>query len=242
MCKANLKARKIMNYEKNKKYFAGNDKHFYIGVILMAIGAVLFALTFIDFYLLPYQSFTALFFAGVGACVAFIPRALRTSESELDAIVEAKTKKYAEETVEEAGLERMLSRRIKPRTLGAYIFEGENITARRGKDDRKYRTNLYTATALVFTGYGIYAAQKTFSFTEEFESETDVQLIYEDLDGVSMLEEEMALANGGKVKTCFLVFSCGGKEELRVPAKGDYATQSLCEDINHEIAEAKRKK
>ncbi len=233
-----------MNYEKNKKYFASNDKHFYVGLSLIAVGVVFLACTFIGFYLLSYyvQGVTGFIFAAVGAGVAFIPRSLRTSESELDAIVEAKTKKYAEEKAEEAGLERMLSRRIRPCTMGAYVFEGENVLVRRGKDDRRYRTSLYTATALIFTDHGVYAAQKTFSFIEEAESETEAQFLYEELDGVSMLEEEISLADGGKAKTCALVFTCGGKEALRVPTKGDYAAQSLCEDINHAVAEAKRKK
>ncbi len=229
-----------MNYEKNKKYFKSNDKHFYAGIILIAISALSFALEFIGIYIFSY-AFQFLLI-GVGACVAFIPRAMRTSESELDSIVEAKTRKYAEEKVEEAGLERMLSRRIKPCTLGAYVFGGENVLVRRGKDDRRYRTSLYTATALIFTDHGVYAAQKTFSFIEEAESETETQFLYEELDGVNMLEEEISLADGGKAKACTLVFTCEGKEALRVPAKGDYAAQSLCEEINHAVAEAKRKK
>ncbi len=229
-----------MNYEKNKKYFKSNDKHFYVGIVILGIVAVSFVFDFIGIYIFSYA--VQFILAAVGACVAFIPRSLRTSEAELDAIVEAKTRKYAEETVEEAGLSRMLSRRIRPCTMGAYVFDGENVLVRRGKDDRRYRTSLYTATALVFTGNGVYAAQKTFSFTEEAESETEAQFLYEDLDGVNMLEEEISLADGGKAKTCALVFMCEGKEALRVPAKGDYAAQSLCEEINHAVAEAKRKK
>ncbi len=231
-----------MNYEKNIKYFKSNDKHFYVGVILAGIGVVCFLCPFIGLYFLPYHEFTSLLLAGIGAAVAFVPRSFRTSESELDGIIEAKTKKYAEETAENAGLSHMLSRRIRPCTLGDYVFSGENVLLRRGKDDRRYRSSIYTATALVFTNNGIYAAQKTFSLTEEAESESEAQLVYEDLDGVCVNEEEIALADGGKIKTCILVFTENGKEAFRVPAKRGYALDSLCDDINREIAETKRRK
>ena len=33
-----------MDYQKNLKYFKSNDKHFYVGMGLMALGALLFVL------------------------------------------------------------------------------------------------------------------------------------------------------------------------------------------------------
>ena len=232
----------IMNYEKNKKYFDSNDKHFYVGVVILGIGAVLFALWFMRLSFLPMQAMFALVFAVVGAAVAFVPRSFRTSESELDGIIAAKTKNYAEETAESAGIEHMISRKIRPCTLGGYVFEGENVLTRRGKDDRRYRSNIYMATALIFTNDGIYAAQKTFSLTEEAESETDAEFFYEDLEKAYVSEEEIPVADGAKAKVNFVVLVSGGKEVLRAPAKPSYALTSLCDDINHEIAEIKLKK
>lgn len=230
-----------MNYEKNIKYFKSNDKHFYTGVILAALGVICFICPYVGLYFLPYHEFTSLAIAAIGAAVAFIPCSFRASESELDGIIEEKTKKYAEETAENAGISHMLSRKIRPCTLGGYVFEGENVLVRRGKDDRHYRSSLYTATALVFTNDGIYASQKTFSLIEDSESESDAEFFYDELENAFVSEEEATLADGAKAKTCFVVFTCGGKEIFRAPAKSSYALTALCDDINHEIAEIKRK-
>jgi phosphotransferase system HPr-like phosphotransfer protein len=121
------------------------------------------------------------------------------------------------------------------------VFEGENVLVRRGKDDRRYRSSLYTATALVFINDGIYASQKTFSLIEDSEIESDAEFFYDELENAFVSEEEATLADGAKAKTCFVVFTCGGKEIFRAPAKSSYALTALCDDINHEIAEIKRK-
>jgi hypothetical protein len=46
-----------MDYERNLKYYKSNDKHFYIGVIIIGIGALLFAIgNVLGFRFMPMQT------------------------------------------------------------------------------------------------------------------------------------------------------------------------------------------
>ena len=231
-----------MNYEKNLKYFKSNDKHFYVGIGLIAFGAVLFVFAnFLRLRFLPYQTMISVLFASIGAIVAFIPRAIRSSENEIDEIIARKTRGYDEKILEEKYITGVLSGNLKPMTVGDYILEGDNIIVRRGKDDRKCRSTVYCASALIFTKNGVFISQKTFSLIEESEEEKCFQFVYEDMDDVVATEEEFSVdTTDAKAKAAFLVFSETGGESVRVPIKRGAEADRLCEDINRKISDVKK--
>ena len=76
-----------MDYNKNIRYFKSSDAHFYIGIVVLAVGAILFLLSQAFWlYLIPYQPVVGLFVAVIGAVIAWVPRSLRSSEKDIDGL------------------------------------------------------------------------------------------------------------------------------------------------------------
>ncbi len=228
-----------MNYKNNLKYFKSNDKHFYVGVGILALGALCFFFALIGAYFLPYHEITSVLIALVGAVVAFLPRSLRSNENDIDEIIAEKTRGYEKITAENAGVEHMLSDKITSVTVGDYVYDGEGIICRKGKDDGKCRTTVYTASALVFTNAAIYIAQKTFSLIDDTETETETQFLYEELDAVRA-EEEIVYIMGARVKKVFIIFASDREDAMRIPVGHGMNAESFCDDINHQISEIKK--
>ncbi len=229
-----------MDYKRNIKYYNSNDRHFYVGVIIMGVAAVFFAISnILGLHFMPMQTPLCLGIALVGAVVAFAPASGRASENEIDEAVLRATQKYDEETLESVHI--TLSRRIKPALLGNFVYDGEGVIARRGRAVRKYRSSKYTVAALLFTNDGVYISQKTFSLIADEKNETEMQFAFEDMDSVYTVCEERVFDEKYNTKIWFFVISEGGKEALRIPVKYNASVDSLCESVNRAIAEAKAK-
>ena len=232
-----------MDYKKNLKYFKSNDKHFYIGAAIMALGIICFALYYFFWIIfLPYHEITSVLLIVTGAITAFVPLSFRSSEKEIDEMLLRSTQNYAMETAEKAGLEQHLHPNIKPATVGDFIYEGEDVLLRKGRIDSKVRSDVYAATAMIFTCRGIYVVQKRFSLVEKSLAESEAEFVYTDIDEVSVMAEELYFENVGRVKASFIVIKVGGKEAMRIPASNAFSCERLCEDINHTVKNAKNAK
>ncbi len=226
-----------MDFKKNLKYFQSNDKHFNIGVVILGAGLVLFALTFImrHSYFLMTPAFVLI---AAGAAIAFVPLSYRSSGKELDEMAARKIEKYDENTADETGLSDSLLRILKPTVVGDYTYD-DGALFRRERTDRRMRTSIYTATALIFTKTGIFTAQKKFSLIEDTESETTAEYVYEELDSVGTIMEEKTFEDGTRAKVAFIVINADGKEIARIPTEKVSAADRLCDEINHVINNVK---
>ena len=229
-----------MDYKKNLKYFNSNDKHFYIGAAIMAVGIICFSLYYFFWILfLPYHEITSLFMIIIGACVAFVPLSFRSSEKEIDEMLMRSTGNYAMETAEKAGLESHLHPNIKPTTVGDFVYEGEGVLLRKGRIDSKVRSSVYAATAMIFTCRGIYVEQKRFSLTEKSMVVSENEFVYTDIDEASVVTEALSFENGFRVKASFIVITVNGEEAMRIPTSNSSTADRLCEEINHTIKSVK---
>ncbi len=232
-----------MDYKKNLKYFKSSDKHFYIGVAIMAVGIICFALYYFFWIIfLPYHEITSALLIVAGAITAFAPLSFRSSGKEIDEMLLRSTQNYAMETAEKAGLEQHLHPNIKPATVGNFVYDGENVLLRRGRTDSKLRSSIYAATAMIFTCKGIYIVQKRFSLIEKSLAESEAEFVYSDIDSVQVETEEISFENSSRVKASFIVIYVGGKEAMRIPTSNAFACERLCEDINHTIKNIKNVK
>ena len=227
-----------MEYQRNLKYYQSNDKHFYVGIIILGVGVVLFAIgNLLGFRMFPAQTPISMTIMGIGALIAFVPASGRSNEHDIEEAVLRATDKYLEKTEESVNI--TLSRRIKPVLLGNFVYDGEGVLVRRGRSDRHYRSSKYVASALLFTKDGVYISQKTLSLIEESEVETDLQFAFEDMDSVYPVCEERVFGEKDSTKIWFFVISENGKEAARIPVKYNATIDKLCDDVNHAIAEAK---
>lgn len=230
-----------MDYRKNLKYFKSTDTHFYIGLPLAIIGGILFVLAYIFWiYLFWYQDMIAIALIVAGAVIAFVPRSLRSSEKDIDAVIASQTENYAKESAEALGLTSSLARNMPPVVIGGYSFDHENALVRKGKDDSKFRSDKYIAAALLFTKQGFCVSTKEFSLTEEHMNETVSEFHYSDLANICVENGEHILANGVKIKSAALVIVASDGKMLRIPVKNTAAIDKLCGDINYMIDAVKK--
>lgn len=226
-----------MDYRKNIRYFKSSDVHFYVGIPIVILGLILFVIgQFFWIYFIPYQSMTALLVVLVGAAIAWVPRWMRSDEKEIDDYIASKKEGYVEKAAEKLGLSLVSGR--EPIVIGGFDFDSSDVLYRRGKDDRKYRSSLYTLSALFFTRNGICAVRKSFSLTEDLEHETVKEIPYCEVDDAKVVCEEKTFGTD-KIKYFCFVITANGAQQLRVPAAQDAVLDGICEDIRSAAANVK---
>lgn len=229
-----------MDYEKNLKYFKSTDTHYYIGLPIFILGVILFALGYIFWtYLFPYQDILGIVLTVIGAAIAFIPPSLRSSEKDIDEAVAVMTKDYEKETAETLGLTSRLAKEAKPLLVGAYTY-ADGTLYRRGKTDRKFRSDRYAAAALIFTKNGMCISEKRFSLTENAVEEELKEFPFSDIDGIAVETAEHLFANGEKAKTAYLSVMANGKALHTIPVTQNAALDKLCEDVDTLIRRTKK--
>lgn len=230
-----------MDYSKNLKYYNSKDTHFYIGFVTLIIGGVLFAIAqLFHFWLFPYQPTISLIVAIAGGLVAFVPRSMRSSGKDIDDAVEMMTKDYATAAAESIGITHMLLKNPKPVYFGRYTYDGDDILVRRSKTDSKYRSNAYTASAILYTRAGVFLSQKCVSLTEDRVTETVCDYVYGDLQKAEVTFTEHTFADEHKKKLFFVTITACDGTEVRLPAEQNAALDRICDDINEQIKNAKR--
>lgn len=227
-----------MDYRKNIRYFKSSDVHFYVGIPIVILGASLFVMgQFFWIYFIPYQSMAALLAVLVGAVIAWVPRWLRSDEKEIDDYIATKKEGYVEKAAEKLGLSSSFMPGREPIVIGGFDFDSGDVLCRRGKDDRKYRSSLYTSAVLFLTKNGLCAVKKSFSLTEDLEHETVKEIPYCEIDDAKVVCEEKTVGTD-KIKYFCFVITANGAELLRVPAAQDAILERICEDIRTAAANA----
>ena len=229
-----------MNYQKNLKYFKSTDTHYYIGLPIFALGAIFFIMGYIFWtYLFPYQNLVGIALIIIGAIVAFVPRSFRSSEKDIDDAVTEMTKDYETTAAEELGITSLLLREQKPLLIGTYTYENDALY-RRGKIDRKFRSDHYTAAALLFTKHGICISEKQFSLTEDSVKENIHEFRYTDIDGLFIETTEQHFTNEEKTTVANLIIKTDGKPVFSLPVTQNAVLERTCDDINLRINRIKK--
>ena len=128
----------FMEYEKNFRYLKSSDLHFYVGIVLLAMGAVFLMLGwFFWIYVLPYQDIISPFLVLLGGCIAWIPRSMRSDEKEIDKCVAERTSEYAKDVIDRFHLSGDLLSKMEPIVTGGFVLDEDGVVFRRGKNDRK---------------------------------------------------------------------------------------------------------
>ena len=223
-----------MDYQKNLKYFKSTDTHYYIGLPMFIIGAALFVLGYVFWmYFLPFQNMIGLVLFVLGALVAFVPRSLRSSEKDIDEAIAEMTRDYEKNTAEALGI--TIDRELAPALTGAYTYE-DGTLLRRGKIDRKFRSNHYTATAILCTKNGMCLSEKTFSLTENDVAEALFEFHFSEIDGLFVETEIHRFENGDQTTAAALTVKAGGKTVHTVPVTQNASLDHILDAINMRIA------
>ena len=228
-----------MDHQKNSKYFKSTDTHYYVGLAVMALGGFLFVLGYIFWtYLFPYQDIVGIALLILGAVIAFIPASLRSSEKDIEEAVLTVCKAHGE-AVNDLPISRQLAANLSPVLTGAYDYE-EGAYCRRGKIDRKFRSDRYTVSAVLFTKYGIYISEKKFSLTESWEEERTREISYTDMDRIESENETYRFPSGERTTLTYLAIYRNDEIIDRIPASPDTATQATLSAVNSYIQRIRR--
>ncbi len=225
-----------MDYQKNLKYFKSTDTHYYVGLPIFAVGAIFFVMAYIFWtYLFWYQDIVGIVLMIAGALIAFVPRSLRSSEKDIDDAVTEMTKDYEKNQAEMLGIVPQLTRgEPKPLLVGTYVYD-ENSLLRRGKTDRKFRSDRYHASAFLFTKQGFCISEKIFSLIEDRTEENIREFHYADIDGLFIETHEHLFANGEKTTVADLVIKTGETALLALPVTQSAALDKTLEELNTRI-------
>lgn len=231
-----------MNYEKNLKYFKSTDTHYYIGLPIFIAGVVFFALAYIFWtYLFPFQDIISLILIILGALIAFVPLSRRSSEKDIDEAISQMTENYEKKMAETLGISAALTRECPPTLVGTYTFENDTLV-RRGKTDRKFRSDHYTAAALLFTKNGICIAEKKFSLIEENTEETLHEFLYADIDEITTRTHEHRFENGDVAKISELVILKNKEPIFSLPVTSHAALDRVLDSANLHMNRLKTRK
>ena len=228
-----------MDYQKNLKYFKSTDTHYYVGLILLGLGAILFVLAYIFWtYLFPYQDIAGIALLAVGAIVAFLPASMRSSEKDIEEAVLTVSKNH-EESIGNTPISAQSVSHLPSILTGAYDYE-HAAYCRRGKIDRKFRSERYTVSAVIFTKYGVYIAEKKFSLTDSWEETSARELPYAEIERMDIENEIYRFANGEQTIRTYLAIYQNGEIIDRIPASPATATQTTLSAVNSYMQHIRR--
>ena len=144
-------------------------------------------------------------------------------------------------SAESIGITHMLLKKPRSVYFGRYTYDGENVLVRRSKTDAKYRSNAYTASAILYTRSGIFVSQKSFSLTDDRVNETVWDRVYGALEKAEVESIEHTFADEHKKNLFFVVITAEDGTKIRLPAEHNAALDRICEDINDQIKMAKNR-
>ncbi len=233
-----------MDTKRNIKYFTTYGIHpaTIVGLVLLAIGAVLFGIFINSEY--KIVALIGAIIVVVGLVILYIINGGKASPDDLDYNIYERVK-YLDETAQKRHevYESHFNKVIKPVTLKGYDYYTEGIYFKKGSDN-KNRTNIYNTAVLYFTKDRFYFYGKHFSLTDElFDKELMGKCKFVELDRAEIIEGEVSFPRGkyvSRVKTyTFRVIKNDGTVMLSMTVDYGADMDKAVDDINRIIAVAK---
>ena len=224
-----------MDYERYKKYFLARTFWFrYVGIALVALGAVMFLLGYFNhmFFILPAGAV----FVIAGGITGWAPSSGRANEKEVLAAVERMTDGAEDKALERTGLRYKVADNMPPQRVTGYVFTTDNPYVRRG-DDGRWRTSDCVCSVLIFTNMGICTVSEKFSLVAESTPEiTRRELLFSDFDGACFDMEEHVVPYGKTEETAHfsrLTFTLGNEAVFSLPAEKSATLEIMISDLLH---------
>ncbi len=224
-----------MNYEKNKKYLNDTDGHYYIGIIMVVAGALLFLVGVVGGWFIPYQLYVASAILVIGAIIAFVPSIGTSNEDEFDRYIK-KNIDELEEKVKDELLKKDKKQTVEPESVGNYIFDTEGALYRKSRKDGKYRTSVYSATTFVFRKESLYIKNITFSTVNDEKTESTYDIRYDSVPKIDIVSRAHKLT--GKTSYTVKIHEIVIKNEeysITIPVISSVYIDELCEKINIQV-------
>ena len=225
-----------MQYTKNQKYLKGNDTHYYIGLVLVGLGVLLFMMgEMMWIYIVPYQFFVATFMAIIGGLLICIPSAGAANEEEIDAEVKARIDELSARAVD-ALPKNMKKQAESPTVVGQFILDRDNVIIRKGRKDGKYRSSLYSAAIIIFKTESVYVHLCTFSLVSDESNETTYDIPYTNKPKAEIEARDNVLINNkATVSLKQLIITDNEETNIRIPVINSVLIDEICDKLNGEV-------
>jgi len=225
-----------MQYTKNQKYLKGNDTHYYIGLVLVGLGVLLFMMgEMMWIYIVPYQFFAATFMAMIGGLFICIPSAGAANEEEIDAEVKARTDELSARALE-ALPKNMKKQAESPTVVGQFILDRDNVIIRKGRKDGKYRSSLYSAAIIIFKTESVYVHLCTFSLVSDETNEITYDIPYMNKPKAEIEARDNVLINNkATVSLKELIITDNEETHIRIPVINSVLIDEICDKLNSEV-------
>lgn len=216
-----------MNFKKNVNYFTKSDLMKNLGIGLTALGLFLlvFGWSYVSFILMSVTIPTGLILFLVG-----ISR--RTSEKDLDAMIDRATANVAPTPEKSEKLERRAAK--KPTSVYAEGYElREGLMLTKAKNGST-RSSEYTKTYLLPLSDALYIISRTISLVEDVKSDRELEIPYSEIASVALEREEKTLSFNKKpfrTRDCRFTVVYHTGERFSVPIQNDILTEQFTEDL-----------
>ena len=225
-----------MQYTKNQKYLKGNDTHYYIGLVLVGLGVLLFMMgEMMWIYIVPYQFFLATGMAIVGGLLICVPSAGAANEEEIDAEVKARIDELSARALE-ALPKNMKKQAESPTVVGQFILDRDNVLIRKGRKDGKYRSSLYSAAIIIYKTESVYVHLCTFSLVSDEINEITYDIPYMNKPKAEIEASDNVLINNkATVSLKQLIITDNEEINIRIPVINSVLIDEICEKLNSEV-------
>ncbi len=246
MDSSNNSTRKLSRDEFRKYFSPASSVPKIIGGVIIAIGAVMCLLR-------GMMLFLGVVVMAIGAAIFFLAKESRASDEDLDGALADMASDIDYQARLDIDVREKVMSAFRPEVFTEFDYSGAESSPGtfrlvRGAD-RKYRTNRYTATEIVFAQAKLHIYKYTLNLTEEGEDAERLAERYVDLDsvGIDTDTREYICVNGkksfpAKIEThTMYVKKNDGSVAMRFPVGSGADVDRTVEEINRLIKTRKEK-
>lgn len=236
-----------MDYKYNNKYFKDTGLIFLIGLILTAVGAILF----ITFAVMYGNIFAPLFMIGpvlvIGVILMIFAKGGTLSDSEYDVQTKKLSERLQERAMQKLNLEDRHIKMLAPITFTQYEFKDDPAKYKIKKGaDGQIRSNYYVSAIFLFGQQQFYVYGNRLSLTDENEPNTDFNYTYKysDLTAVELKDEKFTIKIKEKdleIKYTTFNLLMDNSVILSIPSQSDAITDQKVIDMNKLIVKMRAK-
>ncbi|MBR2029612.1 MAG: hypothetical protein IJ999_01755 [Clostridia bacterium] len=212
-----------MDYQKVIRYFTVDQKSLKPWVILLL-------LSFVAIYVGVTYTQVALMIGALMAisalCVIIGRIKGRVKDSYIDEVIASKIKDIKQKAMTKFGIDQDEVNEIDPISFDGFIWEGEGVVAKKGKDGI-YRSNKYEIALLLFSRHEVYAYIYSFYITKANEVEKTTLYFYKDILTVSTSTKEITLSDDSVIRYESFELDTAGKTLSCQLKNNDTAQRSI---------------
>ena len=221
--------------KRNRNYFTKSDTLLYVGIGLVAVGAVLF---FFGYGYISYILASVL--APVGVVLLLVGASQRVTDADMDTCIAKLTEGMAVDMVENPKFERRMLKQVPVLQVQNYVYD--DALLHKYAKSGSVRSETLESAILYALDTELYVVHRHISLLSEQEPETEIiRIPYTELQALEVCEQNVTLTFGKKTRTVTYSLLClrYADTELKLPMQSNADVDEFISRINRVLAEGK---